>query len=467
MAKSASAESTITKPRDASSARILYVDDEPHHAEAAADSLRVVGYDVEVCHDGASALERLRAELYDMVITDLNLGDMDGLRILREARNLHPFLSSLVVTGHGTIETAVEAMKVGADDYLTKPVEINELRMVVKRTLEGQALRRRVDELERQLDSRFGFEGIIGSSPRMHEIVQRLQQIAPTDVSVLILGESGTGKELVAKAIHNNSRRKDKVLVPLNCAALSEGILESELFGHEKGAFTGASYTRKGRFEHADGGSLFLDEIGDIPLETQVKLLRVLEERQVTRIGSNEPIEVDVRVIAATHRDLQERIEQGLFREDLYYRLNVVTVEVPPLRERAMDIGPLVNHFIAEYSRIHAKNIDGISHEALRILTRHTWKGNVRELKNAIESMVVQARSSALGIEDIPPRIHPVDDPGGRSHGVIAVGTTIQEMERILIQNTLEAINGNRKEAASLLGIGERTLYRKIKEYGL
>ncbi|MEM7261607.1 MAG: sigma-54 dependent transcriptional regulator, partial [Planctomycetota bacterium] len=425
-----------------------------------------VGYEVDVCNDGASGIELLRKHLYDLVITDLRLGDMDGLRILREARTIHPFISGLVVTGHGTIETAVEAMKVGADDYLTKPVEIAELRMVVKRSLEGQALRRRVDELERQLDSRFGFEGIIGSSPRMHEIVQRLQQVAPTDVSVLILGESGTGKELVAKAIHNNSRRRDKVFVPLNCAALSEGILESELFGHEKGAFTGASYARKGRFEHADGGTLFLDEVGDIPMETQVKLLRVLEERQVTRIGSNEPVPVDVRVIAATHRDLMERIEEGFFREDLYYRLNVVTIEIPPLRERTMDIGPLVNHFLSEYARIHEKHVDGISHEAVRILTRYPWPGNVRELKNAVENMVIFRTNPILGVQDIPRHIHAVEEPAP-TNGALPVGTTIQEMERVLIAATLEATGGNRKETAKMLGIGERTLYRKIKEYEL
>lgn len=446
--------------------RILYVDDEAQHAVALADALRVVGYEVEVVSDGDTALERIRARHVDLLVTDLMLGDTDGLKLIRAARRIHPFMAAVVVTGFGTIENAVEAIRMGVDDYLPKPVDISKLRFAVKRALEGQALRRRVEELERHVDSRFGFDGIIGSSPAMHRIIQKLKQVAATDVSVLILGESGTGKELVAKAVHNNSARKDKVFVPLNCAALSEGILESELFGHEKGAFTGATYARKGRFEHADGGTLFLDEVGDIPLETQVKLLRVLEERQVNRIGSNDAISVDVRLISATHRDLRQFIQDGQFREDLYYRLNVVTVEIPPLRERTVDIPLLVDHFLTEYSRIHGKEVEGISREALRILMRYPWPGNVRELKNALENMVVTSLSPTLAVEDLPGHIHE-SEPAETTGGVPPVGTTMQEMERELIKATLLSVGGNRKEAAGLLGIGERTLYRKITEYGL
>ncbi|MFN0059733.1 MAG: sigma-54-dependent transcriptional regulator [Planctomycetota bacterium] len=448
------------------SAHILYVDDELPHAEAAADALRINGHVVDVCSTGKQALELLRREPYELVITDLKLGDTDGIKILKDARTIHPYIGVIVVTGYGTIESAVHAMRQGADDYLTKPVSIDALRIAVRRSLDGQALRRRVEELERHIDVKFGYEGIIGSSPRMHQIVQRLQQVAPTDVSVLILGESGTGKELIAKAIHRNSRRKEKVFVPLNCAALSEGILESELFGHEKGAFTGATYTRKGRFEHADGGTLFLDEVGDIPLETQVKLLRVLEDRQVTRIGSNEPISVDVRLLSATHRDLKQLISEGRFREDLYYRLHVVAIELPPLRERSVDIPLLVEHFISEYSRVHGKRIQGISREALRILMRHPWPGNVRELKNVLENMVVTAQTNMLGPQDIPSQVQRTEEASGNG-SVLVAGTTIEELERELIRNTLAAVGGNRKEAAAMLGIGERTLYRKITEYSL
>ncbi len=445
---------------------ILYVDDDVRHAEAVADSLRAVSYQVDVAHSGPKALEALRSRPYDLLVTDLVLGEMDGLHLMREARAIHPLIGILVVTGHASVESAVEAMRRGAEDYLQKPVDVKALRVKVEKALDGIALRQRTEELERRIETRFGFEGIIGSSPRMHGIIERLKQIAPTDVSVLILGESGTGKELIAKALHTNSRRRDKPFVPLNCATLSGGTLESELFGHMKGAFTGATYTRKGRIEHANGGSLFLDEVGDIPLDTQVKLLRVVEERKVTRIGSNDPIDVDVRIICATHRDLKSMVEQKEFREDLYYRLNVVQVEIPPLRERSADIPLLLNHYLNEYARVHQKPVRGISREALRILTRYPWPGNVRELKNAVENMVVTSNEPLLGERDLPNHIHPTEAPEP-VNGAPVAGTTIREMERELIRSTLESVRGNRKEAASLLGIGERTLYRKITEYGL
>ncbi|MGA1201855.1 MAG: sigma-54-dependent transcriptional regulator [Planctomycetota bacterium] len=447
--------------------RILSIDDESHHAELVADSLAAVGYTVDIAVTGSEGIEKLRERPYDLLVTDLKLGDLDGIDLIRQARAIDPFLAVIVVTGHGTVESAVQAMQQGASDYLQKPLEIAELRIKVEKALEGQALRRRTEELERQIDTKFGFEGIIGSSTRMHSIIQRLAQIAGTDVSVLVTGESGTGKELVAKAIHNNSRRRGKVFVPLNCAALSGGTLESELFGHEKGAFTGATYTRKGRFEHANGGTLFLDEVGDIPLETQVKLLRVVEEGKVTRIGSNQEIPVDVRLISATHRNLRERIEAGEFREDLFYRLNVVTVELPPLRERTADIPLIVHHFIEEYARVHQKPVSGISHDALRALTRHPWPGNVRELKNAVENMVVISGNAVLEVEDLPAQIGPTDEPVAGAGEDLRVGLTIRELERDLIAATLEAVGGNRKEAAKMLGIGERTLYRKITEYEL
>jgi len=446
-------------------ARILVVDDQVAHAELLAEALVSVGHDCIVATSVEEAKERLRQEGVDIVITDLVLGDRDGLDLIREAQSIDPFIAVVVVTGYGTVETAVEAMQLGAVDYLRKPVDLTGLRIRVDRALEGAALRRRADELERTIDDRFGFEGIIGSSHVMHAIVQKLKQVAPTDASILILGESGTGKELIAKAIHANSRRKGHVFVPLNCAALGEGVLESELFGHERGAFTGASSLRKGRFEHADEGTLFLDEVGDIPISVQVKLLRVLEEREVVRMGSNDPVPTNVRLICATHRDLRKRIEEEKFREDLFYRMNVVTIEIPPLRERTVDIPLLVNHFLEDYSRIHDKPVEGISREALRVLTAYPWPGNVRELKNAIENMVVTSEERVLDVGDLPGHIRPQQplDPS-RS---LPMGVTIQEMERELIRATLEHVGGNRRKAAESLGIGERTLYRKIGEYDL
>ncbi len=457
--------SDSTGDRKIEKARIIVVDDQAAHAEILSDALISVGHDCFVATTIEEARNLLRENGADIVITDLVLGDRDGLDLIREAQAIDPFIAVVVVTGHGTVETAVEAMQLGAVDYLRKPVDLAGLRIRVDRALEGAALKRRAEELERTIDDRFGFEGIIGSSHAMHAIVQKMQQVAQTDASVLILGESGTGKELIAKAIHANSRRKNNVFVPLNCAALGEGVLESELFGHERGAFTGASTLRKGRFEHADGGTLFLDEVGDIPTSVQVKLLRVLEEGEVVRMGSNDPVTTDVRLICATHRDLRERIAEEKFREDLFYRINVVTIEIPPLRDRAVDIPLLVNHFLDEYTRVHDKPIDGISRDALRILTGYSWPGNVRELKNAIENMVVTCPGKVLEVEDLPGHIRP--DGIGAGVSGFPVGTTIQELERELIRNTLLMVEGNRRKAAEILGIGERTLYRKIDEYGL
>ncbi|MGB1660947.1 MAG: sigma-54-dependent transcriptional regulator [Planctomycetota bacterium] len=457
--------SDSAESQQSGAARILIVDDQASHAEILSDALAAVGHDCYVATTIEEARDLLRKNGADIVITDLVLGDRDGLDLIREAQAIDPFIAVVVVTGHGTVETAVEAMQLGAVDYLRKPVDLAGLRIRVNRALEGAALKRRAEELERTIDDRFGFEGIIGSSHAMHAIVQKMQQVAPTDASVLILGESGTGKELIAKAIHANSRRKNNVFVPLNCAALGEGVLESELFGHERGAFTGASTLRKGRFEHADGGTLFLDEVGDIPTSVQVKLLRVLEEGEVVRMGSNDPVATDVRLVCATHRDLRERIAEEKFREDLFYRVNVVTIEIPPLRDRAVDIPLLVNHFLDEYSRVHDKSIEGISRDALRVLTGYSWPGNVRELKNAIENMVVTCPGKVLEVEDLPGHIRP--DGVGGSVGGFPVGTTIQELEKELIRNTLQVVEGNRRKAAEILGIGERTLYRKIDEYDL
>ncbi len=445
---------------------ILIIDDDRHHAEGTADVLERVGYSCDIVTSGKEGLEALRRRQYDLVLTDLVMADVDGLQILREALQINPFVAVIVFTGHGTIETAVEALKRGAVDYLTKPLDVEALRVRVEKALERQELKRINLDLERRLDQKFGFSGIIGNSEAMRNAVELARQIAETDATVLITGENGTGKELVARAIHENSPRKRKPLVPLNCAALSPQLVESELFGHEKGAFTGANYQKKGRFEYAHNGTLFLDEVGDIPLETQVKLLRVLENGEITRVGSNVPIKVNVRLISATHRDLENMIREGKFREDLYYRLKVVTVHLPPLRERVQDIPLLVDHFIKEFSRVYKKPITGIRQEVLDVLMNYHWPGNVRELKHAIEHMVVVSRDPVLKLEHLPPSIYRSEKKPAIGIPSL-IGTPLREIEKELIKGTLAHVNGNRQEAARLLGIGERTLYRKIKKYEL
>ena len=337
--------------------RVLVVDDDEPHAEAVAESLERVGYECVVATSGREGLRLIEEQTFDIILTDLIMDGVGGLEILGKAKRELPDAEVVILTGHGTIKTAVTAMQAGATQYLTKPLDIGELRTVVDKASQSQRLARSNIELQRQLNERFGFEGVIGNSPQMHAVVARLRQIAPTSATVLITGESGTGKELVAKALHNNSPRRYKPFVPLNCAALSENILESELFGHVQGAFTGADRERKGWFEHANGGTLFLDEVGDIPLSTQVKLLRVLESGEIVRIGTNEPIKVNVRLISATNRDLSEAIAAGTFRQDLYHRLKVVSVKLPPLRSRREDIPLLIDFFLKQFAASHAKTI--------------------------------------------------------------------------------------------------------------
>jgi len=373
-----------------------------------------------------------------------------------------------LITGHGSVETAVDAMRLGASDYLTKPVRIAELRTRLARAIETGRLRRTNLELRRQLDKRYGFEGIIGHSPSMQRIFDVLQQVSGSSATVLVLGESGTGKELVARAIHTNSPRKDKPFVAVNCAALSQGLIESELFGHVKGAFTGAVSTKEGVIVYADGGTLFLDEVGDMPLETQAKLLRVLETREVQPVGGNTTRKVDIRLVAATNQNLRVGVSEGKFREDLLFRLQVVTIDLPPLRQRAGDVPMLIDHFIGELAAEHERDVRGITPEARALLVRYDWPGNVRELRNAIENMVLLTRSDVIDTEDVPEHIKQATGKGGRSEGAYDLaGRTLSEVERDLIEANLELAGGNRQKAAKLMGIGERTLYRKLKEYGL
>ena len=381
--------------------RVLVVDDDEPHAAAVAESLERVDYECVVATSGAEGLRMIEEQTFDIIISDLIMEGVGGLEILAKAKRELPDAEVVILTGHGTIKTAVTAMQAGATTYLTKPLDIGELRTVVDKASQSQRLARSNIELKKQLYEKFGFEGVIGNSPAMHTIVARLRQIAPTSASVLITGESGTGKELVAKALHNNSPRRYKPFVTLNCAALSDNILESELFGHVKGAFTGADRERKGWFEHANGGTLFLDEVGDIPLSTQVKLLRALESGEIVRVGTNEPIKVNVRLISATNRDLSEAISSGDFRQDLYHRLKVVTVKLPPLRERREDIDLLIDHFLKEFTSTHDKKISSIAPATRRVMRQYSWPGNVRELKNSIESMVVIDFDGVLDVDDL------------------------------------------------------------------
>ncbi len=451
---------TSSKPR------ILIVDDDPNHAEVIAEGIERSGYDPVVATAGKKGRELLEREEFDIVITDLVMHDVDGMEILEEARKRSEFTEVIIVTGYGSVETAVRAMQQGAANYITKPVNLAELRAILSSITEKQVLKVHNLELRKQLDEKFGFENIVGNSKGMKDIFQLLTQVAPTNATVLIQGESGTGKELIARAIHNNSPRKAFPFVALNCAALSEGIIESELFGHEKGSFTGAVARMKGKFEYAHQGTLFLDEIGDMPLTTQIKLLRVLEEREIVRVGSNEPIPVDVRLLSATNRNLVEEVGEGRFREDLYFRLKVISIQLPPLRERPGDIPLLVDAFISDLNRIHNRKIRGISPEALAVLSNQTWQGNVRELRNVIENMVVICQGETLQVADIPAAY--LEGAGTVKTGFRQLaGIPLDEVEKECIRQTLALANGNREKSAKMLGIGERTLYRKINEYGL
>ncbi len=448
--------------------RVLVVDDEESHAIAVAESLGRVGYECVVATSGAEALRLIEEQVFDIVITDLIMEGVGGMEVLAKAKRELPDAGVVILTGHSTVKTAVMAMQAGASNYLIKPLDINELRTVADKASQSQRLQRSNIELQKQLNERFGFEGVIGSSPAMHSVVAKLRQVAPTSASVLITGESGTGKELVAKALHINSPRKNKPFVPLNCAELGENVLESELFGHVRGAFTGADRDRVGRFQYANGGTLFLDEIGDMPMAIQVKLLRVLETGEIVRVGTNDPVKVNVRLISATHRDLADAIAEGKFRQDLYHRLKVVSVRLPPLRERRDDIPLLIDYFLKEFSTAHGKAIRAITPAVRKVLLGYPWPGNVRELRNVIESMVVMDADGVLDTDDLTEELQQAAATGkGGGHAGMdtLVGKSIEEIERHYIAETLRLAHGNREEAARLLGIGERTLYRKIKEY--
>jgi putative PEP-CTERM system response regulator len=443
---------------------ILIADDEKNIREGLAESLGLDGYKTLLAADGDEALKIVEDGDVDLVITDLKMPKVSGTDVLKSVVGRYPGLPVIVLTGHGTIEDAVTAMRFGAFDFVTKPVNLDHLSLLVKRALESRELKRKNRELEAEVESERRSGAMIGKSPEMKKVQELVRRVAPTRASVLITGESGVGKELVADAIHALSPRSSGPLVKVHCAALAESLLESELFGHEKGAFTGAQARKRGRFELANEGTLFLDEIGEINQNVQIKILRVLQDRKFERVGGEETLEVDVRIIAATNRDLKKEIAEGRFREDLYYRLNVVNIHVPPLRERRDDIPILAMSFLQEFARENAKPIEGFEPKARQALYAYPWPGNVRELRNCVESAVVMARGNLIGIEDLPPGVRSSSEERDIR---VPSGSSLAETEKILIRETLAAQGGNKSRTAEILGIGRKTLYQKIEEYGI
>jgi DNA-binding NtrC family response regulator len=441
---------------------ILIAEDDSKVGESIRLLLKKRGYEIRLASNGKEALSLFRQETVDLVITDLVMPKMDGIELLEAVKGLRPEAEVVVISAQGTIEKAVQAMKLGAFEFIEKPINPRVISLVVERALEKQTLILQNRDLRSKLEDRFHFKNIIARSGKMVKIFELIRHIAAYDSSVLIIGESGTGKELIANAIHYNSPRASMPFIKVSCASLSEGIIESELFGHEKGAFTGAIASRKGRFEMADQGTLFLDEVEDIPPTTQIKLLRVLQEGEFERVGGNRTIQANIRIIAASNRDLQEAVKNGTFREDLYYRLNVVNIKLPPLRERKEDTPFLVNFFIDKFNQKYHMNVKGISQRAMSFLIDYGWSGNVRELENTIESILVINSPEVIDIQHLPQEIK--DSQEKPEVIPIKIGTPLEEVEREILIQTLKATKGNKRRAAELLGINVRTIHRKMEE---
>ncbi len=442
--------------------RILVVDDEANARTALADLLRDQGFEVEMAADAFKGLGKLEAFAPHVVVTDLQMPGMDGIELLGKIRAIDESIGVLLMTAFADVPTAVKAMRAGAADYLTKPIDFDEMLVVIDRALAHQQLAREARQLRVRVRDRVAPGNIIGGGPPMQRVFEIVDQVAPSKATVLITGESGTGKELVANAIHQRSPRANGPFVKLHCAALAESLLESELFGHEKGSFTGAAVRKDGRFSIADGGTLFLDEIGEISASIQVKLLRFLQEHEFERVGGTQTIKVDVRVIAATNRNLLDEIAKGRFREDLYYRLNVVAIETPPLRERRADVPALAKFFVDRYAAANAKTIDGVSPDALDVLMNYGWPGNVRELENAIERSVVLCAGSVIELKHLSPQVRPQAAPMGMP---IIPGATMAELERYAILETLKSTAGSTSRAAEVLGISTRTVQYRLHDY--
>jgi len=441
---------------------ILIVEDDPNVGESLLLLFKKKGYEMHLASNGKEALDLFRQEIVDIVITDMVMPKMDGIELLEAVKALRPETEVIVISAQGTIEKAVQAMKLGAFDFIEKPINPKVISLLVERALEKQTLVLQNRDLRSKLEDKFHLKNIIGRSEKMVKIFELIRHIAPYDSSVLIIGESGTGKELIANAIHYKSPRASMPFIKVSCASLSEGIIESELFGHERGAFTGAIASRKGRFEMAHQGTLFLDEVEDIPLTTQIKLLRVLQEGEFERVGGNKTIKVNIRIIAASNRDLQEAARGGVFREDLYYRLNVVNIKLPALRDRKEDIPFLVNFFIEKFNQKYQMKVRGVSQRAMNILMNYLWSGNVRELENTIESALVVNSPEVLDIQHLPQEIRDFKE---RPEVIpFRIGTPLEEVEREMLIQTLKATKGNKRRAARLLGINVRTIHRKIEE---
>jgi two-component system response regulator HydG len=451
---------------------VLVVDDNQASLHAISRALERAGYQVFSAMNGKSALECLETKEINIIVTDLKLPDFSGETILEVTKKKDSAIAVIVISAYGTIETAVEAMKKGAYYFLKKPISISELRLHIERALEKQELEYKVEDLSRKLDEKYGFGGLIGVSVAIRKVFEQIRQVAPTRSTVLIQGESGTGKDLIARAIHHNSDRRDKPFLAINCSAISSSLLESELFGHEKGAFTGAISTHKGYFEVADTGTIFLDEIGDMPLMTQAKILRVLEEREFIRVGGTAPCKTDVRIIAATNVNLENAVAEKQFREDLYYRLKVFNINVPPLKERKEDIPYFVDHFLKLLNEENGRNVPRISKEAMESIIAHDWPGNVRELKNFIERTSITIKNGIISIKDLPPNFQNIGSNNRQSTkegGIvqIKIGESMDQSEKRIIEETLTYTDGNRTHAAKILKIGLRTLQRKMKRFHL
>jgi DNA-binding NtrC family response regulator len=453
----------VSAPR----ARIVLADDEDAARRSLGEILTEDGYAVRLAADGEEALRLVAEDGPDILLTDLKMPRLDGMDLLARVRAAYPDVAIVVMTAYGTIASAVKALRAGAEDYLTKPIDVEELEHLLEAVLGRRRLLAEARLLRQRLDDKYGFDNIVGRAPAMLDVFRLVEQVAPSQASILITGESGTGKELIAQAIHQHSPRRDAPFVKVSCAALPETLLESELFGHERGSFTGAIARRPGRFEVAAGGTIFLDEIGDIPLGMQVKLLRFLQERQFERLGGNQTLTVDVRVIAATHRDLGERIRAGVFREDLYYRLNVIEIVMPPLRTRTQDIPLLADFFIRRYAAGNGKTIEGLSPEALAGLMAASWPGNVRELEHAIERAVILARGPVLDAALFQglPAAAPAAAAPARSDRLPVPGSSMEEIEQDVILRTMESVGGSVRRAAEILKISPRTIQYKLKRY--
>jgi len=444
--------------------KILVVDDDAAHARMLKTLMTDWGFDIHLADDGTIAVEMVKDQPYDLVLMDMKMVKMSGMEALQQVKAYNPSLPVIIMTAYSSVQTAVKALKIGAYDYLTKPLDFDKLKLTIERIFESIFLKIENRHLKTRLKEKSLSHDIIGESPAILSLLDTIQMVAPTDANVLVIGESGTGKELVASAIHFNSLRKDQPFVRINCAAITETLLESDLFGHEKGSFTGADKRRKGKFLLADKGSILLDEIGEMSLAMQAKLLRVIQEKEITPVGSDQNIKTDVRIIAATNKNLKKLSEQGSFRQDLYYRLNVVSIEIPPLRERKEDIPTLVLHFLKNFLKKNRRDIKGFSPDAMDAIIRYEWEGNVRELMNCVERGVVLARSDYICLEDLSfiktKNIEEIQ--AGTDFGNIR----LSQIEEKAILSTLESAGGNKSEAARRLGITRKTLLKKLKQYG-